>query len=161
MNCKGEIFYIGRVHLKAEYSIKVTDGRIAAKDITMEMLHEVNHQLWRESKAVVYKQRTLVNGMLAWKTTLVKGDESLRFMIDTFPMVDVQEVSSNAKLYSQGESTIGYFESHDEFISAYKNRLKGEGFEFMGYNDCPIADGEYVGFLNIITDDGQFRINYK
>ena len=80
MNYKGEIFYIGRVHLKSEYSIKVADGRIDAKDITMEMLHEFNHQFWREAKAVVYKQRTLVNGMLVWKTTLVKGDESLRFI---------------------------------------------------------------------------------
>ena len=134
-----EIFYIKKAHLTKDANLARLKGELEVRDINESHLVYIHKPRFSESDTVIFKETTRVNKILAWKTTLVKGDEIMRSMVDDFPMVDIEPVPSTSKLYKRGDEIIGYFDSHDSFITSYKDQLERDGERFSGHN---VFEGE-------------------
>lgn len=82
---KDDIFYISRVYLKKEYTRKIIYGPLSPRDITVDMLHEINHSKFNKSDTVIFKKRTAINRVAVWECTLVKGDENVHPIFEIVP----------------------------------------------------------------------------
>ena len=128
------IFYIMKSHLTNDANLARLKGELEVRDINESHLVYIHKPRFSNSDTVIFKESTRIGKILGWKTTLVKGDEIMRSMVDDFPMVDIEPVPSSSKLYKRGDEIIGYFDSHDAFITSYKEQLGRDGESFAGHH---------------------------
>ena len=156
-----QILYIENKHLTASASEQIKSGNMEASQITSDDIKDkALTVLFNASDVVAYKTPVKVGHIDAWKTLMIKGPEEVQLMMEAFPMVEIEEMPSYSRLYFRGNERIGYFSSPQEFIKAFEVQLKKEGLLYVQHDDFPMEDSR-AGFLNVVTDDGHFKICYE